>query len=272
MTSNSNWGGRRHPNMNTNPHRMLTLSALAILGTSLFTIAACGPKSDSPSTYIPNNPTSLLASQDHAVDNTQLPAAPKPIDSARDQLAEQLLGTEGITGIGNNEGNGRSCIIVYLEEDSPELKAKVPTEFQGFLVITAVTGPTEIQGHQVSRTSVELDIYSGRRNPTWTLESVLASDLMSQIARLNSSSRAVECSQNLGYRAFVVQFLDARSNAIQTVRACSGIIEVTNATGSMYYVDPQKKIELWLLASSASAQPPLSEDLVAQIVKEINAP
>jgi hypothetical protein len=34
----------------------------------------------------------------------------------------------------------------------------------------------------------------------------------------------------------------------------------------------KKQVELWLLASSASAQPPLLEDLVAQIVKEIQAP
>jgi hypothetical protein len=258
--------------MNTNLHRVFTLSILAILGTLLFTITACGPKSNSPSTHIPNNPTGLPASQDHAVDNTQLPTTPRPIDSARDQLAQQVLGTEGITGIGNSECNGRSCIIVYLEKDSPELKAKVPTEFQGFLVITAVTGPIEIQDHQVSRTTVELDIYSGLPNPTWVLEPALVSDLMSRIARLNSTSQAVECSQNLGYRGFIVQLLDAGSNAIQTVRACGGMIEVKDATGSMYYADPQKQVELWLLASSASAQPPLSEDLDAQIVKEINAP
>jgi hypothetical protein len=122
--------------------------------------------------------------------------------------------------------------------------------------MTAVTGAIEIQGHQVSRTAVELDIYSGRPNPIWTLEPALASDLISRIACLNSTGKAVECSQNLGYRGFIVQFLDAGSNAIQTVRACSGIIEVTNATGSGYYADPQKQVELWLLASSASAQPP----------------
>jgi len=252
--------------MNTNLRRTFTL---AILGTLLFTITACGTKSDSPSTYLPNDPTSLPASPD-----TQLPATPKPIDSARDQLAQQLLGVEGITAIGNSEcsDDGRACLIVYLEKDSPELRAKVPAEFQGFTVITAVPGPIEIQGNQVSKTGVELDVFSGRPNPTWTLEPALASDLLDRIARLHSTIQAVECPQNLGYRGFIVQYLDAGSNVIQTVRACGGIIEVTNATGSMYYVDPQKQIELWLLASSASAQPPLPEDLAAQIVKEINAP
>jgi hypothetical protein len=264
MNSNSNW-----VNMTTN---LRCTFSWAILGTLLFTITACGTKFDIPSTYIPNHPTSLPASQDHAMDNTLPSDTPNPIDSVRDQLAQQLLGIEGINGIGTSEcsDDGRACLIVYLENDSPELKAKVPAEFQGFTVIIAVTGSIEIQGNQESKVGVELDIFSGRPNPTWTLEPALASDLMSRIARLNSTSQAVECSQNLGYRGFIVQFLDAESNAIQTVHACGGIVEVKNSTGSMYYVDPQKQVELWLLA--ASAQPPLSEDLVTQIIKEINAP
>ena len=67
------------------------------------------------------------------------------IEAANDQLARQLLGIEGVAGIGISECNNRPCITVYLENDSPELRARVPAEFQGFLVITEVTGPIEIQ-------------------------------------------------------------------------------------------------------------------------------
>ena len=120
--------------------------------------------------------------------------------------------------------------------------------------------------------TVELDIFSGLPNPTWILEPAMASDLMTRIARLNSTHLSVECPQNLGYRGFIVQFLGARSSVIRTVHACDGKIVVTDATGSLYFVDPQKEIELWLLATSDAAQPPLSADFIAQIVTEINAP
>ena len=125
---------------------------------------------------------------------------------------------------------------------------------------------------EVTSTTVELDIFSGLPNPTWTLEPVMASDLITRIARLNSTSEMVECPQNLGYRGFIVRFLDAGSSVVRTVRTCDGKIAVIDATGSKYYLDPQKEIELWLLATSDAAQPPLSADFIAQIITEINAP
>lgn len=67
------------------------------------------------------------------------------IEAAKEQLSRQLLDIEGVAGIGIGEFNNRLCITVFLENDSPELKAKVPEEFQGFPVITEVTGPIVIQ-------------------------------------------------------------------------------------------------------------------------------
>jgi len=39
-----------------------------------------------------------------------------------------------------------------------------------------------------------------------------------------------------------------------------------DSTKTAYYLDPQRQIELWLLAT---AKPPLADDLTAEIVKEI---
>ena len=269
--------------MNTNNNRIFVLFTLAIMGVLLFTITACGPKFDSPSANPSEKPVGLPGDEDQDVDNSQPTTTPRPIDIAKDELATNLLDTKGIVGVGIGDCNGSSCIRVYLENESPELKAKVPAQFHGFVVVTEVSGPIEMQagqqvseeiqtGQQVSETTVELDIYSGLPNPTWTIAPALASDLEGRIASLNSSREISECPQNLGYRGFIVQSLDAQSNSIQTLHACRGVIKVTDAIGSRYYVDPQRQIELWLLASSALAQPPISEELAAQIVKEINAP
>ncbi len=97
-------------------------TAIVLLMATVFVVSGCGPSSD------------LFALDD----NTQ-------IEDAKDQLARQLLDLEGIVGIGIGECNNRPCITVYLENDSPELRAKVPKEFQGFPVIAEVTGPIEIQ-------------------------------------------------------------------------------------------------------------------------------
>ena len=65
---------------------------------------------------------------------------------------------------------------------------------------------------------------------------------------------------------FFVQTTATSSATVQTIRAYHGIVEVEDSTRTAYYLDPQRQIELWLLAT---AKPPLGEDLTAEIVNEI---
>ena len=51
---------------------------------------------------------------------------------------------------------------------------------------------------------VELDIFSGMPNPTWTLTNAEADNFVKQLAALPRTS-ARELSGNLGYRGFIVQ-------------------------------------------------------------------
>ncbi len=114
---------------------------------------------------------------------------------------------------------------------------------------------------------VELDIFSGVPNPTWALTLPETEDLMSRIARLDPIEEGRQRAENLGYRGFIVQIGAAGSATGQAILAARGIIEVTGSTGTVYYLDPQRQIELWLLAT---ARPPLGDDLTGQIVKGIN--
>jgi len=113
---------------------------------------------------------------------------------------------------------------------------------------------------------IELDIFSGIPNPTWMLTFSEASDLTSRISRLDPTEETGQRPENLGYRGFIVQTIAASSAAVQTIRAYHGIVEVVDSIKTAYYLDPQRQIELWLLAT---AKPPLADDLTAEIVKEI---
>jgi hypothetical protein len=113
---------------------------------------------------------------------------------------------------------------------------------------------------------VELDIFSGVPNPTWMLTLPEASDLKNRVSKLDPTEEMWQCSENLGYRGFIVRTTAASSVFVQTIRACHGIVEVVDSTKTSYYLDPQRQIELWLLAT---AKPPLADDLNAEIIKEI---
>jgi hypothetical protein len=90
---------------------------------------------------------------------------------------------------------------------------------------------------------VELDVYSGRPNPTWSLTTVDA-------ARLDREADALPVapvrgwSNGLGYRGFVV----TREN--QTIlRVQDGTVELTAGGVVSYRVDVDRALERWLLST-----------------------
>jgi len=257
--------------MNMNMKCMATLFSIVILSTVLFTTSGCGQQSYTLTHTILTTPTPSQG--DSVSDSTQTDSTPTAIEVATNELSQELLPLKGIVGVGIGRIEGSPCILVYLENDSIDLKSKVPTQFHGFPVVAEVTGPIEAlpvetaQAIQLSSGSkVELDIFSGVPNPTWVLSLPEASDLASRISTLNPTKDIAQHPENLGYRGFIVQTIDASSETVQTIRAYHGYIEVVDSTRTTYYVDPQRQIELWLLAT---AKPTLAEDLTAGIFKEI---
>jgi len=262
--------------MNASPSRFLSLLVPLLAAIALSSVAACG-LGNSPATHItPQTPGS--ASGSAAVARSPQPTTTRTaVETASGELAKQLMRSRGIVGVGVGEYHGAPCIRVYLVNDSAALKAKVPALFHGFKVVVEVTGPIEalpavaLSGQKLPQSKVELDVFSGRPNPTWTLAPALASDLQDRITRLAPSTRVGPSPQNLGYRGFIVQSESGSSSPVATVRAFHGLVTVTTASGTACYVDPERRIELWLLST---AQPPLQPDLNAQIVQDItkNAP
>jgi len=58
---------------------------------------------------------------------------------------DELMAINGVVGVGIGECNGLPCIVVYLEDDSEELKSRIPEWVEGFPITTEVTGPIEAQ-------------------------------------------------------------------------------------------------------------------------------
>jgi len=251
--------------------RIVALSALVVVGIVSFTLAACGQQDLGPTSAVPKTPAS--AQGDGVSYSTQPDAAPTAIEAAANDLSQQLLTIGGIAGVGVGQSEGSPCLNVYLENDSADLRNKVPRQFRGFEVVTEVTGPIEALPAQTapatqksSGSTVELDVFSGVPNPTWVLSLAEASDLTRRISRLDPTVATGQRPDNLGYRGFVVQIAAGSSASLQTIRAHHGIVEVVGSTRTAYYRDPQRQIELWLLAT---AKPALGDGLTAEITKAI---
>jgi len=86
---------------------------------------------------------------------------------------------------------------------------------------------------------VELDIFSGRPNPTWELGERESVELESIIERASPSPRKVD-PPGLGYRGFIIYLLDP-------VRIYKGEILNEHAGSQNRLSDFGIKLDLWLL-------------------------
>lgn len=94
---------------------------------------------------------------------------------------------------------------------------------------------------------VELDIFSGRRNPTWTLTPAQERDFRSTLNQLRAETltgdRATITAPILGYRG-----LDVRGIDDQALKIFGGIIQ----HGEKGFRDPRRELERWLLSTAPS--------------------
>jgi hypothetical protein len=113
--------------------RSYYISLLAVLVTGI-AISAC---TASPTPKATQAPTSSKEGE--------IPTAGiiKVMEAYLDELME-IPGVVGV-GIGQSETTGERFISVLVDEMTPELRALLPTELEGFQVKPQVIGPIEIQ-------------------------------------------------------------------------------------------------------------------------------
>lgn len=66
------------------------------------------------------------------------------IEQVIEQYETDLMKTNGVIGLGVSECQKEPCIKVYLENNTPELKEKIPAYLGRFKVDTEVIGSVEV--------------------------------------------------------------------------------------------------------------------------------
>lgn len=113
-----------------------------------------------------------------------------------------------------------------------------------------------------TRCEVELDLFSGMPNPTWTLTKAEADSLMKQLAALPPSS-AGQLSGNLGYRGFIVQC--AQGANTQVIHIQNGTVHISKGVKNIYAQDKDRELERWLLNT---ARPHLKNEVLQIVERE----
>jgi hypothetical protein len=109
------------------------------------------------------------------------------------------------------------------------------------------------------KTEVELDIFSGRPNPVWTLPEADATTFREKVDGLPSTASG-QVANNLGYRGFIVR----ASGEVVTVQR--GLVRRTRGETTAYATDPNRDLERWLLQSG---RPSLEPDLATTVEREL---
>jgi hypothetical protein len=92
----------------------------------------------------------------------------------------------------------------------------------------------------------EIDIFSGRPQPTWELEPSDVVEFARRLGRLSLATRA-PVEPSLGYRGVTVGNLEGDQGLPTHVRAFGGVVSFEKADGRLDLQDTQD-LEGWLLA------------------------
>ena len=93
---------------------------------------------------------------------------------------------------------------------------------------------------------VELDIFSGRVNPSWVLTPEQASEFCDRLRRLQRTASARAISTGLGYRGFSLHDDSGCCDGWQRIRVYGEHVAAEAAGRVESRADPERSIELWL--------------------------
>lgn len=101
---------------------------------------------------------------------------------------------------------------------------------------------------------VELDIFSGRPNPTWSLTDSQTASLLEMVDGLPRTESDAH-SGKLGYRGMIVRLRGARAGEIAVT---AGVV----ALDSVRHADSDRHVERWLLETGRSFLDPSIYEIV----------
>lgn len=123
--------------------------------------------------------------------------------------------------------------------------------------------PTSTLTGVSARATVELDVFSGLPNPTWSLSEAETESFQDKVNAL-PNAEAGERPNRLGYRGMIVRL--GAGNAETLWLIWGGYAQKIQGTRVTDYLDADHHVEDWLFKSG---QPYLQPDLFQQIRREI---
>lgn len=109
----------------------------------------------------------------------------------------------------------------------------------------------------VTRAEVELEVFSGRPNPVWSLSGTEKSRLAELLSGL-PSGEIRELPEPLGYRGFAVTLTHADARVTQ-IRVYKGEVRVEAGGAATALADPERTLERWLSTTGSRLDPSLRE-------------
>ena len=141
-----------------------------------------------------------------------------------------------------------------------QIAAYTSTEPMAIISATAMREESELMP---ARCEVELDIFSGMPNPTWTLTNAEGDSFLKQLASLPRTSPRV-FSGNLGYRGFIVQCTQGANTKL--IRVQNGTVHSLQGVTDVYALDENRQLERWLISTG---RPHLEDDLFQIAQREL---
>jgi hypothetical protein len=123
-------------------------------------------------------------------------------------------------------------------------------------------------GVEEQQVRVTLNIFSGRKNPTWLLPKEQADDLASIIKELPTVN-LTRSFDGLGYRGFRVTFPSAMLGKPTEITVYKGKVRYSDGCGVKYLADRDRRIERLLLKSSNSH---VDAEVYKTVAREIERP
>ena len=85
--------------------------------------------------------TSLLFLGCNAAGSSGLKRMPeRPIEAVLKDHTSRLMALPGVVGTAQTECSGAPCIKVYVKSKTPEVIRQIPSEIEGYAVVTEETG------------------------------------------------------------------------------------------------------------------------------------
>ncbi|MCC6556398.1 MAG: hypothetical protein IT372_25845 [Polyangiaceae bacterium] len=115
---------------------------------------------------------------------------------------------------------------------------------------------------------VELDIYSGRPNPSWAFDPAQRSELSRRLGELSPAGAAAPAGEALGYRGLVVTGAAGEGiDPFTRIVVWNGVVSCEGAGGSRVLVDPGRALERWLLETGRGHLEPDLFDWIDEMLR-----